>query len=62
MIAGLAASFLGIFLLLYSFLSRSYIPARTHLTKDLYFDYTDSSATATADFRESLWVRRFLPN
>ena len=57
---GLAITFFGIFILLYSILTRSYIPAQAHLVKDLFFDYSDSTATASADFRQSLWVS-FLP-
>ena len=43
----------GFFTLVYIFFSRSFAPPAAHLAKDLYFDYTDSRATATATFLDS---------
>ena len=50
MFSGFITSILGIALLGYILLSRSYAPPTAHLAKDMYFDYTQEAAIATASF------------
>jgi len=67
-LASLAVAALGFALLVYIFFSRSFAPPKAHLVKNLYFDYADSSAFASASFLDSTFVkgsesttRAFLP-
>lgn len=49
-LASLGVAAIGFSFLVYIFFSRSYAPPAAHLVKDLYFDYSDSSAVAAASF------------
>lgn len=61
-LASLAVAALGFSLLVYIFFSRLFAPPRDHLVRDLYFDYSEVSATASTSFLESASTKGAVPS